>query len=175
MNSTASLVAAPQGKCSISSSTTTHTTLFLLCTKHFKPASALWNHINSVHTSRQEFAAISYFSLHNCLICSSLASHWTCHKHFVQSGCLRPVNGGNSCCCGTLLYFAVALADFQVKTLPLPTNLSLAHLVPAHKSLFMDLGSYDFATLVLCVEPSLEFCNHSKELEHQAFLQSWRR
>ena len=30
----------------------------------------------------------------------------------------------------------------------------------------MGPGNYDFATLVLYVASSLEFCNHSKELEH---------
>ena len=69
--------------------------------------------------SRQEFPAVSYFSLRNYLICSSLACHWVYHKHFVQSGCLRLVNDGNSCCCGNLLEPVVALADVQVKTLPL--------------------------------------------------------
>ena len=45
VNSTVSLVVAPQDKYSSASSTTTCT----LCAKHFKSASALWNHVNSVH------------------------------------------------------------------------------------------------------------------------------
>ena len=158
MNSAANLVVAPQDKCSSSPSTITHTTLFPFCAKHFKSASDLWYHINSVYIPRQEHPAVSYFSLHNYLDHSSLASHWACNKHFVQSGCLRPITGIN-------------LVDVQVKTLPLPTNFSSAHLVSAHKSLLMGPGSYDFATLVLYVESSLEFYNHSKELENQAFLQ----
>ena len=136
MNLIASLVAAPQDKCFSFSSTTTHTILFPLCVKHFKSASALWNHINSVHIFRQEFPAVSYFLLHNCLNCSSLAYHWAYHKHFVQSGCRRSVNGGNSCCFSILLDPVVTLVDIQVWTLPLPTNLSSAHSVLAHKFLF---------------------------------------
>ena len=136
INSTTSLVAAPQDKSSSSSSSTTCTTLFLLCAEHFKSAFALWNHINSIHISRQGFPAVSYFLLHNCLICSSSACHWVYYKHLVQSGCLRPGNGGKFYCCSTLLDPAVALVDVQVKTLPLPTNLLSAHSVSAHESLF---------------------------------------
>ena len=95
INSTTSFVAAPHDKCSSSFSSTTHTTLFPLCAKHFKSAPALWNHINSVHISRQEFPVVSYFSLHNCLICFSLACHWTYHKHFVQSCFRRLFNWGH--------------------------------------------------------------------------------
>ena len=114
INSTTSLVAAPQDKCSSSSSTTTCIILFRLCVKQFKSVSALWNHINSVHISRQEFPAVSYFSLQDYLICSSLAYHWAYHNHFVQSGCLRSVNDDNSCSCGILLDPAVTLVDVQV-------------------------------------------------------------
>ena len=130
--------------------------MFPLCAKHFKSASALWNHINSSQIFRQEIPAVTYFLLHNCLICSSLTCHWAYHKHFCSIK-LSEV-GTPVVVIRALLDPAVALADFQVKTLPLPTNLSSAHLVSVHKSLFMDPGNYDFSTL-----------------EHQGFLQSWRR
>ena len=96
-NSTQNLAAAPQDKCSSSSSTTTYTTLFLFCAKHFKSASVLWSHINSVYISRQKFPAVSYLSLHNCLICSSLACHW-----------------GMGCCLSNLFCYMVGLHYLSV-------------------------------------------------------------
>ena len=72
--------------------------------------------------------------------------------------------------CGDLSRF------LSLNTAP-PTNFSVAHSVSAYKFLFdtqVHPDSCDFAALVLSVASLLEFCNHSKELEHQDFCSGGR-
>ena len=90
--------AAPQDKNSSSSSTTMY--------------GALWNHNNYIYVyldrNNQSYSFLLFcFTTASFVFSLYVICHTLCHKCFVQPGCLRPVNGGNSYCYSAIMELVV--------------------------------------------------------------------
>ena len=137
----------------VPSTTTGHSNSCPLHAKHFKSASALWNHINtSIFTDR---------NFQRPLVCSFSSRHQAYHKHFALSGCQRPINGGSCCCCGSIHGWC---SGYDCPAHPFFDHLPYIQLPPVSTQWGQTTEKLGFTAATF-----LEFHGGSDQLEHQSF------